>query len=86
MAKRPKVLPKIEAEVLRKSRGRCCICFGLNGDDTVKKGQIADVNGDQGNTRPPVPSNETLSRQESFEAGMTPAGRPSTSAHRLRRA
>jgi hypothetical protein len=32
--------------VLLKSRRRCCICFGLNRDTTIKSGQVAHLDGD----------------------------------------
>jgi len=35
--------------VLRRSRRRCCICFGLHRDDAVKKGQIAHLDHDPDN-------------------------------------
>ena len=37
------------AAVLRRSRRRCCICFGLHRDDAVKKGQIAHLDQDPNN-------------------------------------
>lgn len=49
MAKRPKIPKKTETEVLKRSRRRCCICFGLDGDDATKKGQIAHLDGDPSN-------------------------------------
>jgi hypothetical protein len=33
----------IETAVLKTSRRRCCICFGLHGDQSVKRGQIAHL-------------------------------------------
>ncbi len=36
---------EVETAVLVKSRRRCCLCFGLHGDDTEKyEGQLAHVN------------------------------------------
>ncbi|MFN5950133.1 MAG: hypothetical protein ACK5ZC_09305 [Pirellulaceae bacterium] len=35
--------------VLLKSRRRCCLCFGLNGTDEVKKGQLAHLDGNNEN-------------------------------------
>ena len=49
MAKRKKVPPATETEVLTKSRRRCCVCFGLCGDDAIKKGQIAHLDGNPDN-------------------------------------
>jgi hypothetical protein len=37
------------ATVLRQSRRRCCICFGLHRDDGVKKGQVAHLDQDPAN-------------------------------------
>jgi len=38
-----------QAEVLTSCRRRCCVCFGLNRDETLKKGQIAHLDGDPSN-------------------------------------
>jgi len=43
MSNRKKTSMKKEAKVLIMSRRRCCICFGLNRDDNIKKGQIAHL-------------------------------------------
>ena len=40
---RPKLAPQTETEVLAASRRRCAICFGLEGDLSRKKGQIAHL-------------------------------------------
>ena len=37
--------------VLRKSKGRCCLCFGLNNDDQEKEGQIAHIDGNRSNSK-----------------------------------
>lgn len=39
-----------EAAVLLKSRRRCCICFGLNRDTSLKQGQIAHLDGNSANS------------------------------------
>lgn len=45
-----KPIPKAtETEVLLRSRRRCCICFGLNRDTRLKAGQIAHLDGNNGN-------------------------------------
>ena len=44
--------PKADQDVLLKSRRRCCLCFGLNGDLEEKKGQIAHLDGDPANDKP----------------------------------
>lgn len=38
-----------QANVLLKSRRRCCLCFWLKGEDEVKKGQLAHLDGDNEN-------------------------------------
>lgn len=43
------ITPKTQANVLLKSRRRCCICFGLNRDTSIKQGQIAHLDGDSSN-------------------------------------
>lgn len=42
--KRTPIPKKIAAEILYECRRRCAICFGLNGDTTPKKGQVAHIN------------------------------------------
>jgi hypothetical protein len=49
MSNRPKIPPQIEAAVLVKSGRRCCLCFGLHRDLTIKRGQIAHVDRDRAN-------------------------------------
>lgn len=49
MAKRKKVPPSVEAEVLIESRRRCCLCFFLRGDPDEKNGQIAHLDHDSSN-------------------------------------
>ena len=51
MTVRTKIPDSTQAEVLVQSRRRCCVCFGLNRDDSVKKGQIAHLDGDKTNNR-----------------------------------
>lgn len=48
--KRKKVRPEIEEEVLALSRRRCCVCFGLNRDTSIKRGQIAHLDHNSGNS------------------------------------
>ena len=52
MAKRVSVNTPTETEVLINSRRRCCICFGLERDEEIKRGQIAHLDGDPSNTDP----------------------------------
>lgn len=46
---RKKINPNIEATVLTECRRRCCICFGLNHDLEVKKGQIVHLDKNSSN-------------------------------------
>lgn len=50
MTIRKKPTTTIEADVLERSRRRCCICFGLSRDVAVKRGQIAHLDGDRSNS------------------------------------
>lgn len=51
MAGRKRIPNSIQAEVLVQSRRRCCVCFGLNRDNQVKKGQIAHLDGKRDNNK-----------------------------------
>lgn len=44
--KRKPILDSAQTAVLTKSRRRCCLCFWLNGEDELMKGQIAHLDGD----------------------------------------
>lgn len=48
---RAPIPPSVQAEVLVESRRRCCICFGLNRDTSLKVGQIAHLDGDPSNPK-----------------------------------
>lgn len=50
MKGRRRVSRATEAAVLKRSRRRCCICFGLNRDVELKIGQIAHLDGDRSNS------------------------------------
>lgn len=39
-----------EIEVLNRSRQRCCICYGLHRDDSIKRGKITHLDGNPQNT------------------------------------
>jgi hypothetical protein len=39
-----------EAAVLLKSKRRCCLCYGLSGDDLQKRGQLAHIDRDPSNS------------------------------------
>lgn len=49
MINRTKIPQKIVDEVILQSRRRCAFCFGLHGDTSIKKGQIAHINRDRNN-------------------------------------
>jgi hypothetical protein len=49
MTRKP-VTPTTEAATLLSSRRRCCICFGLNRDTSLKQGQIAHLDGNSANS------------------------------------
>ncbi len=49
MARRKKICPATEATVLTASGRRCCVCYALLGDLSVKKGQIAHLDHDASN-------------------------------------
>jgi hypothetical protein len=46
---RKKINPQPEADVLLQSRRRCCICFGLHRNTSIKQGQIAHIDRDSSN-------------------------------------
>lgn len=50
--RRPKLPQAIKTEVTQKCRRRCCICFGLNRDSGIKKGQFAHLDHDPTNNSP----------------------------------
>ena len=52
MGRRTQVPDAVQADTLVQSRRRCCICFGLTRDDSVKKGQIAHLDGNNQNNTP----------------------------------
>ena len=43
---RKRISKETETQVLLKSRRRCCLCYGLNFDSDIKRGQLAHVNHD----------------------------------------
>lgn len=49
MTSRRKIPAAIQAAVLLAGRRRCCMCFGLAGDTSLKRGQIAHLDGDRDN-------------------------------------
>jgi hypothetical protein len=48
---RTRVPESIQAEVVTSCRRRCCICYGLNGDLELKRGQIAHLDKDRNNNK-----------------------------------
>jgi CheY-like chemotaxis protein len=49
MSNRKPIPERTEQEVLTKSRRRCCICFAIDADTSVKAGQIAHLDQDSSN-------------------------------------
>ncbi len=49
---RKSISTQIQAEILVKSRRRCCICFGLNRNTGLKGGQIAHLDRNSSNNTP----------------------------------
>lgn len=49
MPRKP-ISPRSQANVLLQSRRRCCICFGLHRDTSIRQGQIAHLDGDASNS------------------------------------
>lgn len=47
---RKSISPNGQATVLLRSRRRCCICFGLNRDTSIKQGQLAHLDGNSANS------------------------------------
>ena len=47
---RKAVSDDVQTRILLRSRRRCCLCFWLKGEDEVKKGQIAHLDGDHENS------------------------------------
>lgn len=50
MGTRKRTPKNVERDVLVKSARRCCLCYGLRGDFSVKSGQIAHVDRDSTNS------------------------------------
>ncbi|WP_448670427.1 HNH endonuclease [Pseudoxanthomonas mexicana] len=47
---RKRIKEDVQTAVLTRSRRRCCICFGLNRDASIKQGQIAHIDHDSSNS------------------------------------
>lgn len=52
MNDRPKIPKSIQTDILIESKRRCCICYGLNRDLNIQKGQIAHVDHNRDNNDP----------------------------------
>jgi len=52
MGDRKPIPDEVQADVLTRSRRRCCICFGLRQDLTEMRGQIAHLDRDPANNEP----------------------------------
>ena len=52
MTKRKHTPKEIETQVLIDSGRRCCLCFGLDGDISQKRGQIAHLDKNPSNANP----------------------------------
>jgi deoxycytidine triphosphate deaminase len=50
MTKRQRVSSEVETEVLVRSARRCCLCYGLQGDFSEKRGQITHIDRDPTNS------------------------------------
>jgi hypothetical protein len=50
MARKP-IPDSTQVKILMKSRRRCCLCWGFKGEDVVKKGQIAHLDGKNSNCK-----------------------------------
>lgn len=48
---RKKIPTEIQTQVLIQCRRRCCICYGLEKDYRIKKGQIAHINNNKNDNR-----------------------------------
>ncbi len=79
MTSRPKLPVPIEEQVLTACRRRCALCFGLTRDTTIKKGQIAHVDGDRENNVLAnlvflcLPHHEEFDSRSRQAKGITPA-------------
>lgn len=48
---RRKIPEATQVAILVKSRRRCCLCYGLAGDTSLKQGQIAHIDRDRANPK-----------------------------------
>lgn len=77
MAKRPKIADEILAQLLLDCRRRCCVCFSLEGDSTIKPGQVAHLDGNPANNKLPnlawlcLPHHDQYDSSTSQSKGLT---------------
>ena len=70
MATKRKPIPKATAtNILVCSRRRCCLCFGLNGDYKVKRGQIAHLDRDSTNAAEDNLAFLCLEHHDAYDSG-----------------
>lgn len=78
MSKRKKIPDAIVTDILFKSRRRCCLCAFLRGEDSVKKGQIAHLNGNASDNKEDnlaflcLEHHDEYDGQTSVSKGITP--------------
>lgn len=63
--------PKTDEYVLKKSKRRCCLCFGLNCDSREKKGQIAHLDRDPANSKPDNLAFLCLDHHDEYDSGTS---------------
>lgn len=77
--KRVPLSKRVEADVLIRSRRRCALCFGLDGDSSEKRGQIAHIDRQRTNDDPDnlcylcVQHHDEYDSKRSQTKGLTPA-------------
>jgi len=79
MSSRPKLPVLVEEKILTASRRRCALCYGLTRDTSIKRGQIAHLDGDVSNNTPDnlaflcLPHHEEYDSRSRQAKGITPA-------------
>jgi len=77
MSRRIQPSRAVIADILIKSGRRCCLCFGLNGDLSIKPGQIAHLDRDPTNSSPDnlaflcLPHHDEYDTKTSVSRGIT---------------
>jgi hypothetical protein len=78
MIQRKRISRSAEVKILVQSRRRCCICFGLHRDDTLKRGQIVHLDKNPNNNSPVNLAYLCLEHHDEFDGktslskGITP--------------